>query len=581
MSPQLARQDLSVLDPSTLVPPPHVLVLDDQAVIRELFGEVLGANHYQVSLAANLAEARALLAQHAFDAVIVDIFLQEPESGLALIDSVHTQQPNTPTIVISGMASMDHVIEALKAGAYDMLTKPLNVIDMLRVIGRAVEKKRMADENDRLVVALRRERDLLEQRVCEATHDLEETVGTLRALNEQMATMFELSNTPAALASSEDAIRRIFELLRRLIDFDESFCVIYDLNARDLHLSFSQGRIGKSLCEQIGHLFRREGELIHAVARDDNGLKIDRFMAEVRARMPEANLADVMLMPLHVHQTLTGLVGLVRKSGRGRLSQAEERMIGLAISQLLAAIEQRNFVTRTGQLAGLGELISEIAHDLRHPMTALRGAAGLLLTGWSEEARRERCLSQITGNLVRMESLVSELVNFYDPKEMNMVPVDLNQLLDKAVEVSGSLLEQHGIRVERRLADGGIQVLGLTRNLIEAFINLITNACYAMEPGGRLELITLKELPEDHARRLRQSGGQPERFALAAVADTGCGISEDNLKKIFSRFYTTRPEGKGLGLSAVQRIVKKNLGHIHVESQEGKGSTFYIYLPKA
>lgn len=570
-----------MLESKIFEPAAHVLILDDQSVIRELFGEVLGAHHYEVSLAASLAEARALLAIQAFDAVVVDIFLQEAESGLALLENVHRSQPNTPTIVISGMASMDHVIEALKAGAYDMLTKPLNVIDMLRVIGRAVEKKRMADENDRLVEALRRERDLLEERVSEATRDLEETIGTLRALNEQMATIFELSHMPAGLQSSEDAIRRIFQLLHRLIDFDESFCVIYDINAHDLHLRFNQGRTGASLCEQIAHLFRREGELIHALARGEAGLDIDRFMAEVRGRLPADNLANVMLMPLHVPQTFTGLVGLVRKSGPQRLSQAEGRMIGLAISQLLAAIEQRNFVTRTGQLAGLGELISEIAHDLRHPMTALRGAAGLLATGWSDEGRRSRCLSQITGNLARMESLVSELVNFYNPKEMNMVPVDLNGLLDKAVEVSGSLLEQHRIQIVRSLAPGGVTILGLTRNLIEAFINLITNACHAMEPGGRLELITARDVPADLMEPLRQTGRQPESFALAAVRDNGCGIPEENMKKIFSRFFTTRPEGKGLGLSAVQRIVKKNLGHIHVESKVGSGTTFYIYLPKA
>ncbi|MCE5228049.1 response regulator [bacterium] len=581
MTPQLARQSRSMLDPTIFEPAASVLVLDDQSMIRDLFHEVLAANHYNVSLAANLAEARAILSAQVFDAIVVDIFLNEPESGLALIEDAHVHQPNTPTIVISGMASMDHVIEALKSGAYDMLTKPLNVIDMLRVIARAVEKKRMSDENDRLLMALRRERDLLEDRVKEATHDLEETIGTLRALNEQMATIFELSHTPEGLISSEDAIRRIFQLLRRLIDFEESFCVVYDLNARDLHLKFSQGRTGAGLCEQIAHLFRREGELIHAVAREESGLNIDRFMAEVRGRLPEANLEKVMLMPLHVRQTFAGLVGLVRKSGPQRLSQGEERMIGLAISQLLAAIEQRNFVTRTGQLAGLGELISEIAHDLRHPMTALRGAAGLLATGWSDEGRRTRCLGQLTSNLGRMESLVSELVNFYDPKEMNMVPVDLNELLDKAIEVSGSVLDQHGINVVKNFEPGGVLILGLTRNLIEAFINLITNACHAMPSAGRLELTTCKDLAGVHIDRLRQSGRQPENFAMAAVCDNGCGIPEENMKKIFSRFFTTKPEGKGLGLSAVQRIVKKNLGHIHVESQPGKGSTFFIYLPKA
>ncbi len=565
-----------------LDPPAHVLVLDDQAAIRELFVEVFVSNGYRITTAGTLAEARAELERGRFDVVVADIFLQNPECGLDLLPAVRELQPNTPSIVISGMASMDHVIEALKAGAYDMLCKPLNVIDMLRVVARAAEKKRMADENDRLMEALRRERDLLEQRVSEATRDLEETIGTLRALNEQMGTIFELSQAPAVLTSSEHALRRIFDLLRRLIDFDETFCVIYDLNAHELHLAFSQGETGDRLREEMSALLRTDGEVIHALARENHTLRVDRYVAEVWRRYPGTHSArEVMLMPLHVHEMMTGLVGLIRKSGPSRLTQSEERMIGLAISQLLATIEQRNFITRTGQLASLGELVSEIAHDLRHPLTALRGASRLLVAGWREDARRERCLHEIGNNLARMESMVSELVNFYNPREMNMVPVDLNELVDKSLEVSGAILDQKAIQVERQLAEGPLMVLGLTRNLIEALINLITNACHAMEEGGRLVVTTAERLDEEHAARVRQGGAQPGRYVMVCVADNGCGISEENLKKIFGRFFTTRPEGKGLGLSAVQRVVRKNLGRIHVESHPGQGSKFYIYLPRA
>ena len=581
-NPAPTSPDWSILEARPAIEPPHILVLDDHAAIRDLFGEVLGANGYRTDLAPSMDEARRLIEKKPFDALVADIFLQEEESGLDLLPHLRRLQPNTPAIVISGMASMDHVLEALKAGAYDMLCKPLNVVDMLRVIGRAVEKKRMADQNDQLMEALRRERDLLELRVAEATADLEQTVGTLRALNEQMATMFEMARTPATPASSEDAIRRIFALLRRLIDFDDAFCLIYDLNAHDPHLVFSQGRKGKRLCEQMSALFREEGELIHAQARQDHSIQTGRLIAQVRRRFPGGPLPEnVMLMPLTVHDTMTGLVGLIRKGGGSRLTDTEERMLGLAISQLLAAIEQRNFVTRTGQLAGLGELISEIAHDLRHPMTSLRGATRLLEKGWRDQERRGRCLDAIGANLGRMESLVSELVNFYNPREMNMVPVDLHDLLDKALEVSQDLLVQKQIRVERAFQEGALMVLGLTRNLIEAFINLITNACHAMERGGRLRVTTLKNPPPDHGERLRASGRAPSQYAVVAVSDDGCGIAEENLKKIFSRFFTTRPEGKGLGLAAVQRIVKKNLGHVHVQSRPGAGSTFYIYLPRA
>ena len=68
---------------------------------------------------------------------------------------------------------------------------------------------------------------------------------------------------------------------------------------------------------------------------------------------------------------------------------------------------------------------------------------------------------------------------------------------------------------------------------------------------------------------------------MVTVEDTGCGIPQDNLDRIFRRFFTTKPDGHGLGLSAVKRILKKNLGHLHLESEVGHGTTFFIYLPVA
>jgi signal transduction histidine kinase len=79
---------------------------------------------------------------------------------------------------------------------------------------------------------------------------------------------------------------------------------------------------------------------------------------------------------------------------------------------------------------------------------------------------------------------------------------------------------------------------------------------------------------------LRKSGLKPAGYVLVKVQDDGCGIPEENHERVFKRFFTTRPEGHGLGLSAVKRILKKNLSHIFMESKVGEGTTFYLCLPK-
>ena len=562
--------------------PARILVLDDQFEIRSMLEEVLLTDGHQVSLAADLAEARALILKESFDSVIIDIYLGAGECGLDFIPDLAQHQPHTPSIVISGMAQMDDVMRALKAGAYDMLCKPFNILDVLRVVGRAVEKKRMAEENERMAQALKAERDLLEDRVNEATHDLQEKVESLRLLNEQLATIFELSQAPLADNSSEAVLRRIFGLLRRVIDFKAGFCVVYDIKAHGLNLTYAEGDEIGDYASTMAAVIRDHINPLVELAESGEHLPVESVQRAIIGYCPpEWSLNDLMLVPLHVHQALLGVVGLIRHSGSSLMTRAEQRITGLAISHFLAAFEQRSFIARTGQLAGLGELISEIAHDLRHPMTALRGAAGLLNEGWRDDQKRHRCLDELFGNLSRMESLVSELVNFYNPKEMNMVPIDLHALLTQALKITHSLLEQKDIQVDCHFDGESLMILGLSRNLMEAIINLISNACQAMEPQGRLTVETHTMLDETQRKMLLHTGRHPAGFICLMIGDNGCGIPEENMEKVFHRFFTTRPEGHGLGLSAVMRIVKKNLGHIALESKPGEGTRFYIYLPKA
>lgn len=565
--------------------PPRILVIDDQDVILSLLEEVLTSNQYEVQLARDLNEARYWIQTDPFDALIVDIYLGPNQSGLDLLPALRQRQPHTPAIVISGQARMNDVVVALKAGAYDLITKPFNIIDVLHSVGRAVEKKQMAGENQRLLQELRNERDRLEERVNEATSDLKDKVETLRLLNEQVATMLEMGQANLQDLSSEAVLQRIFELLGRLIVFQGAFCVVYDTKVGDVTLSYHNSEAVRPFCQNMTHVFREHIQPLVQLVEASDRLPIQPFKHQLQACYPDGQIPErLMLMPLHVPQTLLGVTGLLRpERPAAPLSHGEERMLGLAISHFLGALEQRNFIARTGQLAGLGELISEIAHDLRHPLTSLRGASRILRSRWDHAGKRERCLEEIQGNLSRMESLVSELVNFYNPREMNMVPLDLHELLEKALQVTEPLIRQKNIQVLRHF-DGScpLMILGLSRNLMEAFINLITNACHAMDkPQSRLTVSTCTELTREDRHYLKGTGRAPAFYVRASIADNGVGISEENREKIFRRFFTTRPEGHGLGLSAVTRIVKKNLGHVHMSTEPGKGTTFNIYLPKA
>lgn len=537
---------------------------------------------FDSDLADSLSSANDFLRQKSFDTVIVDVFLEDNESGLDLLPLVASTQPLTPSIVISGMASVDTVIEALKHGAYDLLRKPFNLAEIKRTVRNAVEKKELAEENARLAEELRNERDQLEFKVEEATRDLASKVSNLSALNRQLTTIFDMSHATAIEGTPSEILAHILTLLGKVMGFEGGFCVILDLRAEEIGLSYGSNPTCRSISEHIGKALaqhRREIERsINEATHSDRNAAVQQALLNYCPTQWDPRHA--FILPLRVPRTLLGFFGLIGIERSGRLSVDEERMIALAISSFVAAFEQRNHLHRTRQLESFGELVTEIAHDLRHPMTSLRGMTRMLTDGWSEEKKRVRCLNQISVDLKRLESLVSELVNFYKPGDMNMVSVDVAELLGTALQACRLVLDQKHIQVETDFGPEDLRVLGLSPNLMEAFINLISNATQAMDEGGHLSVSATLSLSAEDRKLLAEEGKKPEDYLAIAIRDTGCGIGEKELGKIFQRFFTTRAEGQGLGLPAVRRIVKKNLGLIHVASELGEGSTFTVCLPK-
>lgn len=561
-----------------------VLIVDDQKAIRDLLRELLLEQDCESRLADGIPEAMRALHRESFDAVIVDIFLgKDGGSGLDLLPLIRNTQPFAPAIVISGLAEREDVITALKAGAYDLLCKPFNLPEVQKAVANAIEKKVMAEENARLVAQLRLERDLLEERVTEATRDLANKVQTLQTLNEQLSLIFDMSQARSIDAPTQSILEHIISLLGKTIQFKGAFCVVFDLRAKEFSLQHSNTKNAEAMAGEVRQmLLNHYAELAYATENTGGAHKDVSLKAAMAKASPSVwpGQGHSLALPLFVPQTLLGVFGVVDITQPTNLSQAEERVIGFALSNFLAALEERSFLNRTTQLASFGELVTEIAHDLRHPMTSMRGVVKILNDKWDEEEKRTLCLHKIKTDLSRMESLTSELVNFYKPRDMNMAQVDLHDLVDKAIEVSQFLLEQKKTSVARHYGANPSTILGLSRNLVEAFVNLITNGIQAMEPEGTMTFATGTDFTVEKQQWLRQSGRSPEHYLWLSISDTGAGIHPDDLDKIWQRFYTTKSQGTGLGLPAVNRLVRKNLGTISVESEEGRGSTFTIYLPR-
>ncbi len=223
----------------------------------------------------------------------------------------------------------------------------------------------------------------------------------------------------------------------------------------------------------------------------------------------------------------------------------------------------------------LGQLASGVAHEIGTPLNVMSGNAQYLLRKLGPEDPARSALQQIVRQAERITEMVQQLLDFARPTEARRVPFVLSDVVSQTLEMVSPVLR--GVDVKVDVDPETPPVLGDPRLLEHALLNLVVNACQAMPGGGRLSIVVGVGTPDGPAR------GAPPRCVCLRVADTGCGIAPENLRRIFEPFYTTKAqgEGTGLGLAIVERIVRQLQGSIEVSSRPGSGTTFTIHMRPA
>ncbi|HYX90517.1 MAG TPA: ATP-binding protein [Myxococcaceae bacterium] len=241
----------------------------------------------------------------------------------------------------------------------------------------------------------------------------------------------------------------------------------------------------------------------------------------------------------------------------------------IAIGQDLTVVrELERRVIHAEKLATLGQIAASVVHEINNPMTAVATYAHAMLARRvgqpAADPGDEEKLRKILQNAERILNFTRDLVSYARPAQDRPEVVDLQPLLESAIGFCDHILQKHGITVERQY--GAVpRIAAVKGNLVQVFVNLITNACDAMGPEGKVVLSTSTEAGD----------------VVVRVRDTGTGIPPEHLGRIFEPFFTTKPDGKGtgLGLSIVQGIVENHGGEVRVDSELGRGTTFTIRLP--
>jgi PAS domain S-box-containing protein len=278
---------------------------------------------------------------------------------------------------------------------------------------------------------------------------------------------------------------------------------------------------------------------------------------------------DTIKIPLR--DELGGIVGIVG--------------VSRDIMEKLRADEERHLLQRqllhAQKMEALGHLAGGVAHDFNNILTVIVGYAEILKRALANDYILKHHVDEIHDASQRAKTLIKGLFTFSSKQKIDTKPLNLNDIISDGRRLILQLISER-ISFKMNCCDTPLTVMVDQPQLERVLLNLAANARDAMPDGGDLVFSTGSfKMGDDFVQK--HGYGVPGNYALLAVSDTGTGISEEHKKRIFEPFFTTKEAGKGtgLGLSIVYGIIKQHGGFINVSSDQGRGTTFRVFLPIA
>lgn len=536
---------------------PLVLVADDEQNAILLLHRVLEREGFAVESArdgvATLEKARALKP----DLILLDV--QMPRLNGFEVTARLREDPETariPVIFVTAAArEPSDVAHGLQLGADDYIRKPY---DYHELVARAISKMRARQ---------------LEDRLQRRNAELEALVRVGAEFNQRLA-LPELTERMVNIITQEFSAQYVGLYL-----FDEDGQPVL---CRDtVHGEISQSE-ARALLERpdsvVGYVYRTGEPVLRAE------------LTEEFHYLAAQELRSVLAVPLHHHNRLLGILVAAHSEpgfyGESKLRMArsigEQAALAVRNAQLYAAlhsyaqnleamVEERTRELRSAQaqliqsekLAALGRLAAGIAHEVNNPLQPILNTLEVAIEDIANSQPVDPQSLRIAEQEVqRIKGIVARLLDFARPSAGETIPVNLPALVDEVVLLTQKQLERMHIRVSKFLREVP-PVYGTPTQLKQVLLNLVLNAAQSMAEGGDL---TIEVYPEGQG-------------VILAVSDTGMGIDDEAVDRIFEPFYSTKNDGTGLGLSVTYGIVQGHGGTIRVHSEVGEGSQFAVWLP--
>lgn len=540
---------------------PLVLIADDEQNAVVLLTRIFERDGFAVENARDgeiaLEKARGL---HP-DLILMDV--QMPKVNGFEVTRQLREDPSTariPVIFVTAAArEPSDVAHGLKLGADDYIRKPYNYHELL---ARAQSKMRARQLEDRL------------QRRSE---ELEALVRIGGELNQRLGL--------------EELARLILVIARE--EFGAAFAELALFDPHGAPVLLCDTRQGTADPALVWDRLSDPRTLLSSIYRSgEPALLPGTAGQEALAYLQREGLSSAMATPLKHHGTLLGTLVVGRNSER-QLGESDLRMLrsigeqaALAVrnAQLYAElqsyaqtledkVEQRSKelqaaqaeLIRAEKLAALGRMAAGIAHEVNNPLQPILNCLEVAIEDTESGSQADVEVLRVAEKEVqRIKSIVSRLLDFARPGTSEKTFVDLPALISEVLLLTTKQLERAGVRVTHRLTDSP-PIVGSATQLKQVLLNLVLNAMEAMPEGGDLDIALYPE-----------NGG-----TVIRVQDSGIGMDDATVARIFDPFYSTKGEGTGLGLAVTYGIIEGHGGLIQVESQPWQGTRFTIWLPAA
>jgi two-component system nitrogen regulation sensor histidine kinase GlnL len=262
------------------------------------------------------------------------------------------------------------------------------------------------------------------------------------------------------------------------------------------------------------------------------------------------------------------------------LARSGDVEAAVAVIRDVSRLHQLESEVRRGEtLAAAGQIAIGLAHEIRNPLGAIRGAVQLMRRELGDDARLGEYTDVLLKEVDRVNRILEMLLDISRPVTLRPVPLNVHQLLERVALLSEEMASRRRVQIVRRYDPSLPPILADEDRILQVFHNLVRNAIEAMADGGRLTLVTR---PSMNPLFTKVDLGHGQRsMAEIQVIDEGQGIPEATRARLFTPFFTTKDKGLGLGLALCHRIIEEHHGGIHITSEPSRGTVVSCFLPIA